>query len=233
MKHCAANACAQRLCYSDADDPSLGLSQALSGPGTEPERAVRPTALLVPRLARLPPAVSAGASATEDASTQLVTGGTGGLGLLTARWLAQTGAAQAVVLVSRSGVLASDMASDVEQLQQSGAQWLGARGDVSHVADGRQILAQVCQGQLPKLRGLVHAAGVLADGMLSKQNDEMLCRSLSAKVGGATSLLGLMSAAELHTCLLFSSVTALLGLGATAAPFLSPHVAFACLQHKE
>ena len=48
-----------------------------------------------------------------------ISGGTGGLGLLTARWLAQTGAAQALVLVSRGGVLASDMASDVEQLQQS------------------------------------------------------------------------------------------------------------------
>ena len=140
-------------------------------------------------------------------------GGTGGLGLLTARWLAQTGLAQALVLVSRGGALAADMASDVEQLQQSGVLWQLARGDVSNVTDGRHILAQVRQGQLPRLRGLVHAAGVLADGMLAKQNQETLHRSFGAKVGGALSLLGLLSTSELHTCVLFSSVTAMLGGG--------------------
>jgi myxalamid-type polyketide synthase MxaB len=130
--------------------------------------------------------------------------------------MAQTGAAQAVVLVSRGGVLASDMASDVEQLQKSGAQWLGARGDMSQVADGRHIIAQVRQGQLPRLRGLVHAAGVLADGMLAKQTYESLSKSFGAKVGGFMSLHGLLSASELHTCLLFSSVTAMLGGGGQA-----------------
>ena len=41
----------------------------------------------------------------------LVTGGTGGLGLLTARWLAQ-GGAHALVLASRSGAVARDTAAE-------------------------------------------------------------------------------------------------------------------------
>ena len=195
---------------------SAALSHVALSADSEPELAMRPALQLVPRLARLSPAMSARSSMPEGPSTHVITGGTGGLGLLTARWLAQTGAAQAVILVSRGGVLASDMASDVEQLQQSGAQWLGARGDVSNIADGRHILAQVREGELPKLRGLVHAAGVLADGMLAKQNQQMFHHSFGAKVGGATSLLGLLSMSELQMCVLFSSVTALLGGGGQA-----------------
>ena len=128
----------------------VALAHVLSSAGREPELAVRVEMQLMPRLARLAPVASTGASTGEDASTQVITGGTGGLGLLTARWLAQHAAAQALVLVSRSGVLASDMASDVEQLRQSGAQWLSARGDMSQVADGRSVLAQVRQGQRPR-----------------------------------------------------------------------------------
>ena len=182
---------------------------------SEPEVVVRAEGPLVSRLARLP-AVAAPATPHDGASTQIVSGGTGGLGLLTARWLAQSGLAQALVLVSRGGKLATDMASEVEQLQASGATWLGARGDVSEVTDGRHIIAQVRAGELPKLRGLVHAAGVLADGMIGKQNERTLAKSFGAKVVGAESLLGLLKVSDLHTCVLFSSVTALLGGGGQA-----------------
>ena len=52
------------------------------------------------------------------ASVELLTGGTGGLGLLTARWLAQHGA-NGLLLASRSGLLAADGSSAVvsESLQ--------------------------------------------------------------------------------------------------------------------
>ena len=84
------------------------LSHVLSNAASEPELAVRPSSQLVPRLTRLPASTS-GAVVHESASTQLITGGTGGLGLLTARWLAQSGAAQAVVR-SGAGRLAGDLA---------------------------------------------------------------------------------------------------------------------------
>ena len=45
--------------------------------------------------------------------SQIVTGGTGGLGLLTARWLAQH-SAQLVTIASRSGALMADMAADMD-----------------------------------------------------------------------------------------------------------------------
>ena len=50
----------------------------------------------------------------------LVTGGTGGLGLLTGRWLAQQGARR-LLLASRSGALASDASTEWEAVQASGA----------------------------------------------------------------------------------------------------------------
>ena len=50
---------------------------------------------------------------------QAVTGGTGGLGRLTGRWLAQHGSRQ-VYLVSRSGKLARDTAEEWDALLMSG-----------------------------------------------------------------------------------------------------------------
>merc|ERR1712086_1231531 len=61
--------------------------------------------------------------------TQLLTGGTGGLGLLTARWLAQRGA-PAIVLASRGGVRASGAAVHL------------ARCDVAEPSHLRRLLAQ-------------------------------------------------------------------------------------------
>ena len=50
-----------------------------------------------------------------------VSGGTGGLGLLTGRWLAQHGACQ-LVLASRSGVVAHDAGVEWEAVQATGTE---------------------------------------------------------------------------------------------------------------
>ena len=81
---------------------------------SEPEVVARGRVLLVPRLT---PQQSTGASSGSDVAcsseSHAVTGGTSGIGLLTARWLAQRGVGE-VVLASRRGAVAADAAHEWE-----------------------------------------------------------------------------------------------------------------------
>src|SRR5262249_13260943 len=61
------------------------------------------------------------------------------------------------------------------------------------------------------LRGVVHAAGVLDDGVLSEQSAERFARVLSAKVDGACHLDALTRGADLDFFVLFSSASGTLG----------------------
>ena len=85
--------------------------------------------LLAPRLASI--ATTAGSVARiETQSTHLITGGTGGLGLLTARWLAQGGVA-ALALASRSGTITSEGLEEERLLNATASRVLFERCDPS------------------------------------------------------------------------------------------------------
>ena len=138
--------------------------------------------------------------------TQLLTGGTGGLGLLTARWLAQRGA-PTVVLASRGGVLARGAAAEWAQLRAGGATIHLARCDVTEPSHLRRLLVQAGR----ELHGVWHAAGVLADGLLPQQTAATLQRVFGPKAMAAWGLQRGCAALPLRACALFSSVAALLG----------------------
>ena len=100
------------------------------------------------------------------ASTELVTGGTAGLGLLTGRWLAQRGAAN-LLLVSRGGKLGSDPTGEFKLLSASGAKASLEPCDVAQPAHTGRLLARLhASGR--ELNGVWHAAGVLADGTIQQ-----------------------------------------------------------------
>ena len=64
---------------------------------------------------------------------------------------------------------------------------------------------------MPQMRGLWHAAGVLADAALAQQSEDGLHRVYAPKVIGARALQTVCVVAKLCSCVLFSSVAALLG----------------------
>ena len=65
--------------------------------------------------------------------------------------------------------------------------------------------------RLPRLEGVWHAAGVLADGLLARQTAATLARVYGPKAHGAWALQRGTAALPLEACALFSSVAALLG----------------------
>ena len=64
----------------------------------------------------------------------------------------------------------------IAQLQAAGAVVRVVQADVAQAQDVAHLL-DVCQKAAP-LRGIVHAAGVLDDGVLARQNAERLVRVL-------------------------------------------------------
>ena len=139
----------------------------------------------------------------EGPAKHLITGGTGGLGLCTARWLARANVT--LVLVSRSGVIPPEAA---DSLNNSSACVVVVRADVGNASDVRRSLSV---GISPCLKGIWHAAGVLADGLLAAQSWMSMQSVAASKACAAAWLHRASLALSLRTCVLFSSVTALLG----------------------
>lgn len=155
------------------------------------------------------PAGKSGPPIRADA-TYLVTGGLGGLGLAIARWLV-SGGARSLVLMGRSGP--SDAArAVVQELERSEARIVMASGDVSREDDVARILSEI-ERTMPPLRGVVHAAGVLDDGVLSEQTRARLAGVMAPKITGAWHLHRLTQGLALDFFVLFSSIASLVGSG--------------------
>ncbi|MFZ4851332.1 MAG: beta-ketoacyl reductase, partial [Caldilinea sp.] len=134
-----------------------------------------------------------------------ITGGLGGLGLKVAEWLVAQGARH-LVLAGRSAP--SPQAQEVlEALQQQGAQITVVQADVSQEAAVARLLA-ACS---PPLRGVIHTAGVLRDGLLLQQTAENFAQVMAAKVAGGWYLHQMTRDQTLDFFVLFSSAASVFG----------------------
>jgi acyl transferase domain-containing protein/acyl-CoA synthetase (AMP-forming)/AMP-acid ligase II/acyl carrier protein len=142
-------------------------------------------------------------------SSYLITGGTGSLGLQMAQWLASLGA-QHLILVSRQTTTTDVVKNTIAQIEQTGVFVSIAKADVSDNNELNGVLAQIKTTLLP-LRGIIHAAGVLDDGMLIGQNWERFEKVMAAKVYGAWNLHQLTAEMALDFFFMFSSAASILG----------------------
>ncbi|MFZ5526629.1 MAG: SDR family NAD(P)-dependent oxidoreductase [Pseudomonadota bacterium] len=150
----------------------------------------------------------------------LVTGGLGGLGLLTARWLAQQGAGELLLLgrtlpTDSTDERAHAWQAALTEIQASGTRVHATALDVADEAALAALLATQARGALPglrhPLRGVFHAAGVLDDAPLAKQDAARLARVLMPKTTGAWNLHCLTQGHALDAFVLFASAAGMLG----------------------
>ncbi|MFE0138235.1 type I polyketide synthase [Streptomyces sp. NPDC059037] len=189
----------------DADAGEADLAAALTL--GEPQVAVREGALLVPRMARRRPAGTR--PVLDPESTVLITGGTGGLGALVARHLVTEHGVRHLLLASRRGRTAEGADALADELTGLGAQVSIEACDVSDRAAVAGLLSGVA-GEHP-LRAVVHAAGVLDDGLITSLTEDQLDRVLRAKADSAWHLHELTEGLDLTAFVLFSSLAGAIG----------------------
>jgi len=157
----------------------------------------------------------------------LVTGGLGGLGLLTAQRLVDRGARH-LFLMGRSPPSQAARAA-IQTMRAAGATVNVVQGDVSRRADVQRAVDAVHAAGVP-LRGLIHSAGTLNDGALMQQHWEHFAQPLGPKIAGTWWLHETTRDLRLDFFVVYSSMAGVLGSAgqgnhAAANAFLD---AFAC-----
>ncbi len=183
------------------------LLQAIQTADGEDQIVIREEQCYVPRLISYQPQKGLIQKFNSN-STYLITGGLGALGLQIAEWFVQQGVRH-LVLVNRS--LASQQTQIIlDKLRQKGVTVKVAQADVSSPVAIAGVLEDI-KANMPPLRGIIHAAGILDDGILIEQNWQRFWQVLEPKVAGAWNLHQLTQDIQLDFFVCFSSIAALLG----------------------
>jgi acyl transferase domain-containing protein/acyl carrier protein len=199
-----------RFLAVDLDDSKASLA-ALTGAlvAGESQLALREGAASAPRAVKARPNEGEEIAAPDPDKTTLITGATGGLGALLARHLVESHGARHLLLTSRRGLDAEGAKELQAELEELGADVTIAACDVAE-HDQVETLLQDIDPEHP-LGAVIHAAGVLDDGVIEGMSPEQLDRVLVPKVDGAWNLHQLTKDLELSHFTLFSSIAGVLG----------------------
>ncbi len=144
----------------------------------------------------------------ESDGTYLITGGLGAIGIRTAAHLVDRGAKN-IVLVGR-GTPSGETLEQIARMQSAGARVEVRAADVSRRPEMEEVFTEL-RSSMPPLRGVIHSAGIVDDGVLSQQNWGRFEAVFAAKIAGAWNLHELTADDSLDFFVLFSSVASLLG----------------------
>jgi phthiocerol/phenolphthiocerol synthesis type-I polyketide synthase C len=142
-------------------------------------------------------------------ATYLVTGGLGGFGLKTAQWLVSRGARN-LVLISRSGPSSNEAKAAVAELKAEGVRVHAAACDATDEKALAALFA-VLSTEMPPLRGVVHAAVVIEDGLIRNTAAEQIAKVFAPKILGAQHLHRMTRHMKMDFFVMFSSATTLFG----------------------
>ncbi|MEW2113867.1 SDR family NAD(P)-dependent oxidoreductase, partial [Streptomyces sp. NPDC005474] len=140
--------------------------------------------------------------ALDPAGTVLITGGTGGVGRAVAEHLVAAHGVRRLLLTSRRG----PDAPGADELRELDAEVTVVACDAADPEQVRELLASV-----PDLTAVIHAAGVVDDGLVTDLTGERLDAVLTPKADAARLLHDLTLRHDLAAFVLFSSAAGVLG----------------------
>jgi SAM-dependent methyltransferase/acyl carrier protein len=192
----------------DADGPyaeSSLLFDELACRSPEREVAFRGTLRWVSRIHAKSTETGLAAPRFRSDSAYLITGGLGGLGLCVAQWMVRRGAGSLALLGRRPPTGAALDA--VRELRAAGARVECFEADVADAVSLQNALRRMAEA-MPPLRGIVHAAGTLSDGLLENLTWDRFARVLAPKVDGAWNLHRQTESLDLDFFVMFSAAAA-------------------------
>ncbi len=188
--------------------------QAIRDAGAEKRLAIRKDKLFVPRIEELPPLELNPSEETvikslfDPDACYLITGGLGALGRQVALWMASEGA-RSLVFCGRNRPR-ENSESFFDDLSEQGIQAKFIKTDVSMRNDVVRLF-KTMELELPPLKGIIHAAGVLKDGMILTMTEKSMERVLAPKVRGTLYLREAAGELDLDFWIGFSSMASVLG----------------------
>lgn len=141
-------------------------------------------------------------------ATYIITGGTGGLGLLLSGWLIEKGAKN-LVLLSRSGGNPG-LSEQIETLQAQGAKVTVVKADVCDTQEITAAFKQILASH-PPVKGVILAAGFAEDATIPNLDWKLFKKVLLPKTVGAWNIHNLTKDIALDWFVMFSSMSSLLG----------------------
>ncbi|MGB5711648.1 MAG: SDR family NAD(P)-dependent oxidoreductase, partial [Waterburya sp.] len=154
----------------------------------------------------------------------LITGGLGALGLKVANWLVEQGAKNLILLGRSQAKLEAQQ--QINQLEQQGVSVNAIQVDITDYQALENALTNLPISQSPclpvplspsplvspsQIKGVIHAAGVLDDGVLQQLSWQQFTKVMAPKVAGAWNLHTLTQEYPLDFFVCFSSIASLMG----------------------
>ncbi|WP_405084868.1 SDR family NAD(P)-dependent oxidoreductase [Microbispora sp. NBC_01389] len=193
--------------YRDHDRDRDRSAVAAAVATGEPQLAVRNGRPYALRLTRVREAPAAPSRPLDPEGTVLIVGGSGGLGPVVARHLVAAHGARHLLLLSRRGSGAPGAGELAAGLAEAGASVTFAACDASDRGELERVLA----GLDHPLTAVIHAAGVVDDGVIESLTPERIDTVFAAKVDAAVNLHELTRDADLSAFVLFSSAAGTFG----------------------
>jgi NAD(P)-dependent dehydrogenase (short-subunit alcohol dehydrogenase family)/acyl carrier protein len=203
-----------------ANESASVISETVASGDGEDQVVWRDGQRYIPRLVKRRDFAGSGLKFKSDAS-YLLTGGLGALGLQVASRMVEAGARD-LILLQRSqlpprkgwaeieGNRFAGQIAAIRELESKGARVHLFSVDVATEDQMDNVFREIARS-LPPLRGVIHAAGFLDDGILAQMNQSRFDRVMAPKVNGAWNLHRLTLKQQLDFFVCFSSLAGLLG----------------------
>lgn len=193
------------------------ICEELIDDGSEDQIAIRGRTTFVPRLRPCQNLTRPFPTKLTPDATYIVTGGTGALGRIMAEYLAERGARH-ITLLSRSVIPPRDRWSHltgddphyatvttIRAIERLGAQIVTASVDIADADQVAAWLGDHIQGGGRPVRGIVHAAGLVADRLLVNMSEVDFAKVLTPKITGTRVLHEAFKDYELEFFVMFGS----------------------------
>ncbi|CAL8112503.1 unnamed protein product [Orchesella dallaii] len=168
---------------------------------------------IMPEIARESLKMKAFVPLFNDRSTYIVTGGLGGIGFEVVKWMLRNGAKH-IIIVSRSTEPAPEQAELINIFNdKTGKNVRLFSLDVSDFNKCADLFGKIQKSGygFPKIRGIMHVAGVLENATLENQTWAMFESTYKAKVHGSWNLHLLTKHLKLEHFVMFSSIASVWG----------------------